>query len=277
MKMRNISHVALAGLLLVTLNQAAFAGDTLDRVTKTGTLVEVVSQSYPPFSQLGANGEEEGYDIDVSKAIAAKLGVKLRVETPDWSVIESGNWFGRYDVCVCAISKTKDREKVLSFVRPYYFSHTNIIVNSDNQTIHGPADLTGKTVGVGVGSTNERYINKTLKIADDGAKPLIYPFNNVTAKIYDTEDIEYKDLALGTGKRVDALISAETVALGQIAKGGKFKIIEPPLFSDGGWVAVDHGSPAWEAKLAQIIDGLHQDGTLTKISLKWFGKDISSP
>lgn len=276
MKMRNISKVALGSLLLAAVSQGAFAGKTLDRVTKTGTLVEVVSQSYPPFSQLGANGTEEGYDIDVSQAIADKLGVKLRVETPDWSVIEGGNWFGRYDVCVCAISKTKDREKVLSFVRPYYFSNTNIIVNSDNQTLHGPADLSGKIVGVGVGSTNERYINKTLQMGDEGAKPLTYPFNNVTPKVYDTEDIEYKDLALGTGKRVDALISGETVALGQIAKGGKFKIIEPALFSDGGWVAVDHGDPEWEAKLAQIIDGLHQDGTLKKISQKWFGKDISS-
>ena len=102
---------ALLGIGLVTLaaSTQALAGATLDRVQKNKELVNVLMESYPPFSFLNDKNELDGFDVDVAKAVAQKLGVKLRLETPSWDVIAAGRWSGRYDICVCSMTPSKAR------------------------------------------------------------------------------------------------------------------------------------------------------------------------
>lgn len=93
------------GLALLAACSTAFAGTTLDRVTQKGELTGVLMENYPPFSFLNEQNQLDGFDVDVAKAVAQRLGVKLKLETPSWDVIAAGRWSGRYDICVCSMMR----------------------------------------------------------------------------------------------------------------------------------------------------------------------------
>jgi polar amino acid transport system substrate-binding protein len=73
-------------------------------VTQKGELTGVLMENYPPFSFLNEQNQLDGFDVDVAKAVAQRLGVKLTLETPSWDVIAAGRWSGRYDICVCSMT-----------------------------------------------------------------------------------------------------------------------------------------------------------------------------
>ena len=100
---------ALAPALLAGTVSTAFAGETLDRVLQNKVLVEVTDQAYPPFSYIDESGEVVGFDVDISKEIAKRLGVEYKVETPSWEIIVAGNWNKRWDICVCSMTPTAER------------------------------------------------------------------------------------------------------------------------------------------------------------------------
>jgi polar amino acid transport system substrate-binding protein len=254
------------------------AGETLDRVMKNKMLVEVTDQAYPPFSYIDESGEVVGFDIDISKEIAKRLGVGYKVETPSWEIIVAGNWNGRWDICVCSMTPTKERAEVLSFVNEYYSAPANIVVNVDNNEIKSAADLNGKRVGVQAGTTYEKYVQKELVIEVPGGTAKIeYPFSEAAVVPYDSEDTAFQDLALGTGKRLDAIVSGYLTAKERVEKAGdKFKIVGEPLYGEPIWVAVEKGDPEWEAKIKEIFKAMYEDGTLKAISEKWLGADITS-
>ena len=268
----------LAPGLLAGLTTAALAGETLDRVMKNKVLVEVTDQAYPPFSYIDEAGEVVGFDIDISKEIAKRLGVEYKVETPSWEIIVAGNWNGRWDICVCSMTPTKERAEVLDFVNEYYSAPANIVVNADNNDIKSAADLNGKKVGAQAGTTYEKYVQKQLVIEVPGGTAKIdYPFAEATVVPYDSEDTAFQDLALGTGKRLDAIVSGYLTAKERVDNApDKFKIVGEPLYGEPIWVAVDKGDPEWEAKIKEIFKAMSDDGTLKAISEKWLGADITT-
>lgn len=262
------------GLALLFSHASAFAGPTLDRINESKQLVEVLMESYPPFSFLNDQNQMDGFDVDVAKAVAAKLGVKLKLETPSWDVIAAGRWQGRYDVCICSMTPSEAREKVFNFPVVYYASPAVIVVNADNTSIKSGADLSGKKVGVTVSSTYESYINKDLTIVGYD-KPITYPFNNTQAVPYATNDVTYQDLALGDGKRLDAVVTNLVVAKRRLDKDSRFKMTGEVLYAEPNVIATEKGDPEWDAKLKQVLAELKDDGTLARISEKWIGTDIT--
>ena len=275
--MRRMMIAALTPALLAGFASATLAGETLDRVMKNKVLVEVTDQAYPPFSYINESGEVVGFDIDISKEIAKRLGVDYKVETPSWEIIVAGNWNGRWDICVCSMTPTAERAQVLDFVNEYYESPAVIAVNVDNTDINSAADLNGKKVGAQAGTTYEKYVQKALVIDIPGAKPVEYPFAEATVVPYDSEDTAFQDLALGTGKRLDAIVSNYLTTIDRVkANPDKFKIVGDSLYGEPIWVAVDKGDPEWQAKIKEIFKAMEADGTLKAISEKWVGKDITT-
>jgi polar amino acid transport system substrate-binding protein len=269
---------AVAGTLALAsvLSVQAQAGATLDRVNKTHQLVAVMDKSYPPFTFLNAHNQLDGFDVDVVKAIAKHLGARLKIETPAWEAITAGHWNGRWDVCACSMTPDEKKAQVLNFPAYYYSSPAVLIVNSDSRPLQGIKDLEGKKIGVEQGSSYERYLQKSLVIQGANAQQPSYPFSHVTVAPYDSEELAFQDLALGSGKRIDALVSNAVSAKLRLARvPGKYRVVGKPLYLEPNWVAVDKGDPAWDATIAKIIRQLHQDGTLTRISNKWIGSDIT--
>ena len=259
-------------LALLASCATAFAGQTLDRVTEKGQMTGVLMESYPPFSFLNEQNQLDGFDVDVAKVVAQRLGVKLKLETPSWDVIAAGRWSGRYDICVCSMTPSEARAQVFDFPVEYYQSPAVIVVNAKDTAIASGKDLSGKKVGVISASTYEAYLNKDLVI--EGA-PLKYPFDNVQVAPYDNETVAFQDLALGSGVRLDAMVTNLITARERIAQDPRFKIAGNTLYAEPNVVAIEKGDPQWSARVTEVIDQLKADGTLSKISQKWIGTDIS--
>jgi polar amino acid transport system substrate-binding protein len=249
-----------------------FAGATLDRVKRTGVVTDVLVETYPPFGFIDADNQLAGFDVDVAKAFAAKLGAVLKLATPGWEAIVSGRWQGRWDLCICSMSPTDERAKVLSLPVRYYSSPAVLTVHKDEQRIKSVADLSGKRVGVGMGSSYESYINKTLVIP--GIPPIVYPFANVLA-IPGDETVNFRNLALGPGVRLDAIISDLATAKASIEGTHELKIVGPVIYAEPNVVATERGDPDWDRTVVRVFGEMKSDGTLARISQKWFGQDIT--
>ena len=92
---------------------------------------------------------------------------------------------------------------------------------------------------------------------------------------YDNETVAFQDLALGSGVRLDAMVTNLITARERIAHDPRFKIAGDPLYAEPNVVAIEKGDPQWSAKVTEVIGELKADGTLSKISQKWIGADIS--
>jgi len=260
----------LAALLTVAVS--AMAGSTLDRVMNTRTLNDVVFDSYPPFAFINDNNELAGFDIDVARALADRLGLNLKLSTPGWETIVAGRWRGRWDLCICSMSPTEERAKVLDFPVQYYSSPAVLVVHKDDHRINSIADISGKRVGVGTGSSYENYLNKTLVIP--GARPIGFPFQNVTV-IPGDESITFRNLALGPGVRMDAVVSDLATAQANITATHALRIVGGYLYEEPNMVATDKGDAEWEALVTRTIVAMKADGTLAMISQRWFRTDIT--
>jgi polar amino acid transport system substrate-binding protein len=251
----------------------AWAGATLDRVNRTGVVTNVLIDTYPPFAYIDPKNELAGFDVDVARAFAAQLKVKLKLQTPAWEAIVSGHWQGRWDLCICSMTPTDARAKVLNFPARYYSSPAVLTVHKDEQRIRSIADISGKRVGVGNGSSYENYLNHALVIP--GGAPISYPFHDVIA-IPGDETIHFRNLALGPGVRLDAVISDLATAQATSEASHSLKIVGPVLFAEPSVVATEKGDPDWDRTVARTIEELRDAGTLAKISQKWFGTDITA-
>lgn len=269
------STVLGAGLVLLATASQAFAGATLERVESRKELVNVLMESYPPFSFLNDQNQLDGFDVDVAKAVADKLGVKLRLETPSWDVIAAGRWSGRYDICICSMTPSKARSEVFDFPVEYYASPAVIVVNAKDERIHTAKDLDGRKVGLTSASSYESYLNKNLVIEGDEDKKIEYPFDFVQIAPYDTDNVAFQDLGLGAGVRLDAILTNLVTAQPRLDQDKRFKLAGAPLYEEPNSVAIEKGDPEWDAKVRQVFAELKADGTLAKLSQKWIGADIS--
>jgi polar amino acid transport system substrate-binding protein len=266
----------LAALLLQAPN-AALAGETLVRVLASKTMVVVVEPGYPPFSFVNKRGQMDGFDVDVAKAVAKRLGVVARIDTPACDIVNAGNWGGRWDVCICSMTPDKRKGKVLDFVVPYYQSPVVLVASASNKTLQSARDLSGKRIGVEHGSTYERYLQHDLDLDIPNAPRISYPFGRASIIPFGSEDLAYQNLlAQNTERPLDAVISNRSTARYRMNKApGKFRIVGQPLYTEPNWVAVDKGDQEWQDKLRATIADLKADGTLTRISMKWLGEDIT--
>jgi polar amino acid transport system substrate-binding protein len=269
-----LAGTGLALALALGVASPAGAGEVLDRVMKTKTLTMSSDPAYPPQSFLNDKNEFEGFDIDVGREIAKRLGTELKIITPAWEVITAGNWGDRWDMSVGSMTPTSERARVLDFPAIYYFTPASFAVHKDSkaQTVE---DLNGKVIGVCGGCTYEAYLKKDLKIDAEGVPPFDYRVEAKEIRTYETDTNALDDLRLGDGKRLDAAMSSLTVINDAIKNGYPLRVLGDPAFYEPLAVATDKGDPEFDAKIAEIVKAMHDDGTLTKLSQKWFGADLT--
>jgi polar amino acid transport system substrate-binding protein len=254
-------------------------GSLLAEVCASGTLVVSTDPAYPPQSSLDKKtGEYVGFDIDVATEIAERLGVEVGWETPSWDVLTAGSWNDRWQMSVGSMTPTNDRQKVLNFTQPYYYTPAVIVVHEDNTTVSDLAtDLDGAKIGVCSGCTYDQFLNKKLQI-----KGFTFDFIIDDAQVsgYDTDTTALADLALGDGARLDAVMTSLTTAQGYIDAGEPVKIVGDPVFYEPLAVAIDKNAEADPASFTETVDGIvgemHEDGTLSELSKKWYdGVDLT--
>ena len=169
---------------------------------------------------------------------------------------------------------TTDRAKVLDFTDPYYYTPAGLAVQQGSN-ITSLDQLAGKTIGVGIATTYELYLERKLDIPGYDFQYLVP--ENVTIKTYDTDSSAIQDLVLG---RLDAAFSAIPTLQGAIDHAKPIQLLGDPVYYEPLAVAIDKSAPldptSLVAKITQIIDEMHQDGTLTELSMKWYGEDLTS-
>jgi polar amino acid transport system substrate-binding protein len=250
-------------------------GDALAKVCESGTLRVATDPKYKPQSWYDVqSGQWNGFDVEVAQEIAKRLGVTAELQAQKWAVITAGSWNDRWDVSVGSMTDTVDREKLFYFTPAYYYTPAVMSVANDNTTITGPADLTGKTVCVGVQTTYQDYVQGTL-VLGSAAPPFDFQIKDAKLNTYDTDTDALDNLALGDGVRCDSAISAQQTIQAFIDDGGAIKIVGDPLYYEPLAIAFDKNAPTDSQSLSeavgQIVDDMHADGTLSALSKKWYG------
>jgi polar amino acid transport system substrate-binding protein len=265
----------------------------LGAVLKAGILVIATDPAAPPQSQLIKDqprsadtrcnptqytaNQLAGFDVEVGKELARRLGVEPCFVTPTWSQIITGSWGGLWDVTVESMVITPERMQKLYFAQPYVYGEAVVFVHQDNQTIHQPADLSGKKIGVCAGCAYESYLRGTLVIPGE---TIDNPIKNPVIFGYDTDTSALADLAVGDGKRLDAVITDPDTGRAAIQSGMPIKQLGGALYHDFDAVAVDKMSSSdplpLVRKLTEIIQQIHQDQTLLNLSWQYYGGDFTT-
>jgi len=235
------------------------ADDSLTKVQKAGTLTVGTEGTYRPFSfhENGA-GDITGYDVDVVKAVAAKLGVSATFQETQWDGIFAGLEAGRFDVIANQVSITPERSAKYAFSTPYTYSTGVIVVKADNTSITSFESLSGKTTAQSLTS------NWNTLATQSGA--------NVQA-------VEgwAQSVALVEQGRVDATINDNLTFLDYAKQNDAsgLKVAATTTDKSESALAFTGGSTALATAVDTALADLAADGTLTSISEKYFGADVS--
>ena len=239
---------------------AAEGGDHLARVKQAGKLVIAMEGQWAPWTYHDESGELVGYDTEVGRAIAEKLGVKAEFVEGEWDGLFTGLDGGRYDCIINGVEITPERTEKYDFTTPYAYIKTALVVAEDNTDITSFEDLDGHSTSNSLGST---YADLAEKYG-------------ATVSNVDTLS-ETIDMVLSG--RVDATLNAEVSFYDYLAEhpDAPFKIVA--LTEDASEVSVPlvkgSDNDTLRAAIDQAILELSVDGVLTELSQKYFGSDIS--
>lgn len=262
-----VARRALLGLALVASLSAlaprpAHAADLLADAKARGTLRIAMEGTYPPFNfKDPKNGQLAGYDVDVARLVAGKLGLKPEFVTTEWAAILAGLAAGKYDMIVSQVGITPRREQAFDFSRPYTYSFPQLIVRKNDRASYASLnDLKGRKIGVGQGSVFEQQAK---------AVP------GIEVKSYPAAPENLQDLAFG---RIDAALN-DSLMVAYLLKNSQLPIKAGARVGapERMGIAFRKGSPQFKAAVDKILLDATNDGTLKALSLKWFGTDASRP
>jgi polar amino acid transport system substrate-binding protein len=255
--------------------------NVLARICSQGAIRVATDQKYKPQSWYDAkDGEWKGFDVAVAQEIAKRLGVKADINHQDWEVITAGSWNDRWDVSVGSMTDTIPREKLFHFTPAYYYTPASFAVHESNTSIQNiDTDLDGKKVCVGVSTTYEDYLKGTL-VLGAGAPDFEFVVENPHILTFNTDTDALDQLSLGDGVRCDAAMSAQPTIQAYIDAGGPIKLVGDPLYYEPLSIAFDKNDPVDNTSLVdavnKIVEDMHADGTLTELSMKWYGTDLTT-
>ncbi|CEG27489.1 ABC transporter substrate-binding protein [Bacillus sp. B-jedd] len=232
---------------------------TMDEIKNKGVLTIAVDDTFPPMNYRNEKNELIGFDIDLAKAVSKELGVKAEFVPTAWDGILPGLDAGRYDMIMSSMNITEERKQKVDFVEYLQLGQIVAVGQGNPYKINSKDNLSGKIVGVQMGSTSETAA-KEIK----GVKEI---------KAYNGYTDVFNDLALG---RVQGVIVAEAV-------GRYYKKLKPGVFDVSGntfmelpiGIAVRKNDDSLENALQNAVNTLKENGTFSEISDKWFGEDIT--
>lgn len=278
MKRKSISIILFLSVIFLSWSLSPATATVLEDIKSKGELVVSTDANYAPQSFLNDKGQLDGFDIDVSKEVAKRLGVKVKFVTPDWDLIVAGKWAARWDLSIGSMTITEARSKVVDFSTPYYYTPAQFGVHKANTSFKKLDDFSGKTIGCGSGTTYETYLDPNQTLGIGGGEKILYQVKNVKGKPYTTDMEAVQDLALGDGVRVDGVLTSGFVIQEAIKKGVPIKSVGSPVYYEPLAAASDKardGSAALVKKVSEIFQAMHNDGTLTKFSMKWYGFEVT--
>ncbi|WP_295159901.1 amino acid ABC transporter substrate-binding protein [uncultured Brachyspira sp.] len=234
---------------------------SLQKVKDSGKLVLGLDDTFAPMGFRDANGEVVGFDIDLARETAKRLGVELEIKPIEWSSSILSLNKGDIDVLWNGVTINEARKQQINFSKPYLNNRLVIVKYKDDASINSKEDLSGKILGVQVGSNDEALS------ADPSSK------SAKEIRRYDVNVNAFLDLQ---AKRIDAVIIDEVAAQYYIAdKQVPFVVVEnSPLTDELYGIGFRKYDIKLLAEVDRILDEMRADGSAAEISSKWFGKNI---
>ena len=240
---------------------AGSSADQLAAIQASGKLIVALEGAWQPWSYHDESDTLVGYDVEVSRAIAEKLGVEPEYVESDWDSLFAGLDAGRYDMVCNGVEVTEERAKTYAFTTPYGYIHTALAVRKDNEDIHSFEDLKGKTTANSLASTY-------MELAE-----------SYGATVQGIDTLE-ETIQLLTAGRIDATLNADVSFYDylNVHPDADFKLVA--FTEEASHVAIplrkgDETATLLEA-INNAIEELRADGTLSELGEKYFGQDISS-
>ncbi|RWR03894.1 cystine transporter subunit [[Pantoea] beijingensis] len=258
---RRLAMGVMAVALVAGSSTASFAAENLlNTVKERGDLLVGLEGTYPPFSFQDENGKLAGFEVDFATALAQHLGVKANLKPTKWDGMLASLDSKRIDVVINQVTISDERKKKYDFSTPYTVSGIQALTKAaDAGTITKPQDLSGKKVGVGLGSNYEQWLRDNVK--------------GVDIRTYDDDPTKYQDLRVG---RINAILVDRLAALDLVKKTGNTLAAAGPAFSrQEAGVALRKGNDDLLKAIDGAIADMQKDGTLAKLSEKWFGADVT--
>ncbi|HYM53098.1 MAG TPA: transporter substrate-binding domain-containing protein [Candidatus Dormibacteraeota bacterium] len=249
----------------------------LARICEAGKIVAFTDPAYPPASSINEEtGEYEGFDIDVTNYIAARLGVEVEYTTPAFDAVVAGDWAERWDIAVGSVTVTEDRKEILDFTVPYYFTPAQM-ATFEESTIQSIDDFAGTTVCVGEATTYLDWMEGSLTLPPEAGEVAAVPDGVVSTTL--PTDIDCADSWASGRTDFEGWISGLPIVEGAIADDYAIRKVGDPIFYEPLAVCFDKSVEDRESLVAavnQIVQDMHDDGTLTTMSETWFdGIDLT--
>lgn len=241
-------------------SQTETGSDLLAQIQEKGEIVIAMEGTWAPWTYHDENDELVGYDVEVGKAIAEKLGVTATFVEGEWDGLLAGLDAGRYDIMVNGVGITLDRQEKYDFTTPYAYNRTAVIVRGDYNEIASMEDLNGKNTANTISST---YAEQAEAYG---------------ATVTGVDDLN-QTIELLLAGRIDATLNAEVVFADYQNAHPEANIKIAAYSDDVEQVAIPVRKGTDTATLLEAINQalaeLDADGTLSELSIKYFGTDIS--
>ena len=259
---KNILTLGLAAILtgvLATGTVAYAADDELSQIQESGVLKVGIEGTYPPYTYHGEDGELTGFDVEVAKAIADKLGVEADFTESAWDSLLAGIDSGRLDTVINAVSITDERSEKYDFAGPYFYITQQIVVSKDNDDIVDMDSLNGKKMA---NTATTAY----LDLLEDAGASLVQ---------INTAD---EAVSLISSGRAD-FTTFNSVVFNEYLQQHpdanlKVAFVIPNVVDEYG-VPVKKGETALYDAIQSAIDELKEDGTLSQLSMDYFDTDFT--
>ena len=243
-----------------TSSQTETPADLLTQIQERGEIVVAMEGTWAPWTYHDESGQLVGYDVEVAQNIAQRLGVEVSFAEGEWDGLLAGLDSGRYDIMVNGVDIDEARSEKYDFSAPYAYNRTAVIVSGENDSIQSMEDLDGKSTA---NTLNSTYANAA---------------ESYGAEVTGVDDFIQTIELLNSG-RIDAALNAEVSYYDYMAQHPdaniKIACIDPATTQVAIPMRKGEESAALVAAINDALAEMAEDGTLTELSMKYFGTDIS--
>lgn len=218
-------------------------------------LVIATDATFPPFEFVDEETRDIiGFDIDLMNAIAERADLDITYQNVGWDPLLAGMADCQYDMAISAMTITEERAQVFSFSDPYINAGQIVVVALGNDTISGPADLVGATIGAQIGTTGAM---EAEAIQDS------------ELKVYDTYEFAFLDLANG---QIDAVIADFPTAVAFVNQNADRLQVVGEVFTDENYgIAFCMGNDELIAQVNAALAELKAEGFIDQLVVEWYG------
>lgn len=234
---------------------------SLATIKEKGKFVVGLDDNFPPMGFRDEGGNIVGFDIDLAKEVAERMGVQVEFKPVEWDGVLFSLKNGTIDVIWNGLTITEERAEQIEFSKPY-LDNRQIIVVQEDSTITNKGDLAGKIIGIQLGSSSENALNNQQEVVNKLEE--VRRFSNNTEALMD----------LQTG-RIDAVVVDEILGRYYISKKPDvYRVLEDDFGQESYGVGIRQEDIRFKEKIDAILEEMKEDGTAAEISNKWFGEDI---